>query len=76
MSASGAFFWVHGGVFTPGDRIYFVVQIHRALGRMRLICRGDIVRTEPHNAVLGVAVTIRESEIEPLPPRLTIVKCQ
>lgn len=75
VSTSGVFFWTHGGAFTAGNRISFVVQVCRPAGRMRLICRGDIVRTEEYEAMLGVAVRIRESTIEPLPrPHLVIVR--
>jgi len=69
VSKSGVFFWVHGGAFTAGTRITFALQIRRPSGRMGLVCRGDIVRTEPYGAMLGVAVRIRESAIEPLPLR-------
>jgi len=67
VSTSGVFFWTHGGAFTTGNHINFVIQVCRPAGRMGLICRGDIVRTEQYEAMLGVAVTIGESVIEPLP---------
>ncbi len=69
MSTSGVFFWIHGGACEAGSRISFAVQICRPNDRMGLICRGNIVRTERYEAMLGVAVRISESVIEPLPLR-------
>jgi hypothetical protein len=63
VSASGMFFWT-AGACTPGDLIGFEVELHRPVGKMRLKCRGDIVRTESGNASVGVAVKITESEME------------
>ena len=64
VSPSSVFFWTHGGAYTAGDRISFAILICRPAGTMRLICRGDIVRTEKQEAVLGVAVKINESTFE------------
>lgn len=64
VNARGVFFWTDGGAFTAGDRISFAIQIRRQAGSMRLICRGDIVRTEKHETMLGVAVSISESALE------------
>jgi len=64
VSPWDVFFWTDGGAFTAGDRISFAIQIRRPAGSMRLICRGDIVRTEKHEAMLGVAVRITESALE------------
>ena len=69
VSPSGVFFWTHGGSFVAGNRITFAVQVSKPAGRMGLVCRGDIVRTERYENMLGVAVSIRESAIEPLPQR-------
>jgi hypothetical protein len=66
LSASGAYFWAHGGLFIAGDQIRFAVQIRRPAGKMTLMCRGHVVRTEEYEAMLGVAVRITESAIEPI----------
>jgi hypothetical protein len=65
VSASGVFFWTDGGSFTAGDPINFAVQIRRPAGKMTLMCRGDVVRAEQYEAMLGVAVRITESTMEP-----------
>lgn len=65
VSTSGVFFWAHGGQFSAGDRISFALQIRRPAGRTTLMCRGDVVRTEQYDAMLGVAVRITESTMEP-----------
>jgi hypothetical protein len=31
---------------------------------MKLKCQGDVVRTEPHDGIVGVAVKITESAME------------
>ena len=64
VSPWGVFFWTDGVAFTAGDRISFAIQIRRPAGTIRLICRGDIVRTEQYEAKLGVAVRISESVLE------------
>ena len=60
VSASGVFFWTEG-TRASGELISFEVEISRPAGRMTLKCRGDIVRTEPRDATVGVAVRITES---------------
>jgi hypothetical protein len=60
----GVYFWTEGGAFNTGDRIRFAVQIEGPAGRMRLKCRGDVVRTDQFETVLGVAVRISESALE------------
>ena len=75
VSTSGVYFWTHGGAFTPGNGINFAVQIRRPTGSVRLLCRGDIVRTEQYEAMLGVAVRISASALEPLPqPPWTVTR--
>jgi len=64
VSPSSVFFWTHGGAYTAGDRISFAILICRPAGTMRLICRGDIVRTENCETMVGVAVRINESMME------------
>lgn len=63
VSASGMFFWT-AGVCAPGDLVGFEVELHRPVGRMRLKCLGDVVRTESGSARVGVAVKITESAME------------
>jgi len=63
VSASGMFFWI-AGACALDDLIGFEVELHRPVGRMRLKCLGDIVRTESGNARVGVAVKITESAME------------
>ncbi len=65
MSASGMFFWTDGGAFAAGDPIRFAVPIRKPAGKMTLICRGAVVRTEQYEAMLGVAVKITASTMEP-----------
>jgi len=64
VSPSSVFFWTHGGACTAGDRITFAILIRRPAGTMRLVCRGDIVRTEKHETMLGVAVSINAATLE------------
>ena len=64
VSASGVFFWTSESVCALGDLISFSVELKRPEGRMVLKCQGDVVRTEPRAAELGVAVKIIESAME------------
>jgi len=64
VSPSSVFFWTHEGAFTAGDRISFAILISRPAGTMRLICRGEILRTEKHENMIGVAVRINASKLE------------
>jgi hypothetical protein len=64
MSASGAFFWT-SGTYAPGEPISFVIELKTAGGRMMWKCRGDVVRTEPRDHMVGVAARITESAMEP-----------
>jgi len=66
MSASGAFFWISGR-YAVGESISFSMEMKTAGGRMRWKCRGDVVRTEPRDKDVGVAVKITESLMEPAP---------
>jgi hypothetical protein len=63
VSASGVFFWTDGAC-AFGEPISFAVEFSRPAGRMTLKCRGDVVRTEPRDAMLGVAVSIVESGMQ------------
>jgi len=60
VSASGLFFWTDSKCVL-GEVVSFAVEFHRPAGRMTLKCRGDVIRTEPRHATIGVAVRIIES---------------
>ena len=64
VSASGMFFWTSETVCALGDLISFSVELKRPEGRVKLKCQGDVVRTEPRNGMMGVAVNIAESAME------------
>lgn len=64
VSASGVFFWTSESICAPGELISFSVELKRPEGRMKLKCQGNVVRTEPSNGEMGVAVKITESAIE------------
>jgi hypothetical protein len=63
VSASGVFLWTDAAC-VPGETISFSVEFKRPGGKVLFICRGDVVRTEPHEAGLGVAVKITESTMQ------------
>lgn len=63
VSASGMFFWT-AGAYAPGELIGFEVELRRPAGKMRLKCRGDVIRAESGSARVGIAVEIMESEME------------
>ena len=64
VSASGVFFWTSESTCALGEFISFSVELKRPEGRMMLKCQGDVVRTEPRNGVIGVAVKITESAMK------------
>lgn len=64
VSASGVFFWTTALSCALGELISFSLELKRPEGKMRLRCQGDVVRTEPRDARVGVAVKIIESTIE------------
>jgi PilZ domain-containing protein len=68
VSASGVFFWTSESICAAGELISFSVELFPRLKRpevkMRLRCQGDVVRTEPHDGTVGVAVKITESAME------------
>ena len=63
MSPSGAFFWIRGR-YAVGESISFSMEMKTAGGRMMWKCRGNVVRTEPRDNDVGVAVRITESAME------------
>jgi len=66
ISASGAFFWIRGK-YAPGDSISFSIELQRLVGESTLRCRGDVVRTEPRNSDVGVAVRFTKTAMEAIP---------
>ncbi len=60
VSASGMFFET-SATFAPGETISFTVEFDTPGGKRMLKCRGDIVRTEIRDPMVGVAVRITES---------------
>ena len=63
VSASGIFFETDAD-YAPGHAISFAVELDTPGGRMRLKCEGEIVRVEPRNGRVGVAVKITQSVLE------------
>lgn len=64
VSASGLFFESEGA-YTPGGAIRFAIEIETPGGKMVLSCCGEIVRVEPLQTRLGVAVRILDSMLRP-----------
>ena len=60
ISASGIFFETDASLI-PGSHISFIVEFEAPGGQMELKCSGEIVRTEPRDSKVGVAVKIIES---------------
>jgi Tfp pilus assembly protein PilZ len=63
VSASGIFFEIDAR-YTLGSLISFAVKLDTPSGGMNLKCRGKVVRIEPREARVGVAVEITESMME------------
>lgn len=63
VSASGIFFEIDAG-YALGSSMAFEVELETPGGKMLLKCQGDIVRIEPRNKRVGVAVQITESKLE------------
>ena len=63
VSASGIFFEIDAK-YTLGSSISFAVKLDTPSGDMNLKCRGKIVRIEPRETRVGVAVEITESMME------------
>ena len=64
VSASGVYFEADA-TYTLESEITFAVELDTPGGRMMLKCEGEIVRIEPREARVGVAVKIIESTLEP-----------
>lgn len=63
VSAVGVFFEIDAAC-TVGKEIKFSVELETPTGKIMLNCIGNIIRTEPHEDKLGVAVQITESRLE------------
>jgi hypothetical protein len=64
VSASGVYFEADA-TYALESEITFAVELDTPGGRMVLKCEGEIVRIEPREARVGVAVKIVESTLEP-----------
>ena len=64
VSASGVYFWTSESMCALGELISFSVELKRPEGRVMLKCQGDVVRTEPRNGMMGVAVKISDSAMK------------
>jgi len=64
MSASGAFFWTRNK-YSVGETINFSISLYTSEGRTVWKCRGDVLRTEPQERNLGIAVKITSTTVEP-----------
>ena len=63
VSASGMFFETDA-TYALGNEITFGVELDTPGGKLILRCRGSIVRLEPRENRVGVAVKITESRLE------------
>lgn len=63
VSASGMFFETDA-IYALGNEITFGVELDTPGGKLILRCRGSIVRLEPRENRVGVAVKITESKLE------------
>jgi Tfp pilus assembly protein PilZ len=64
VSASGVFFETDA-TYALGNEISFAVELDTPGGRVVLKCKGEIVRIEPRDARVGVAVKIVKSTLDP-----------
>ena len=63
VSASGIFFETDAA-YAPGSAISFAVALDTPGGKMQLKCEGEIIRVEPRNGRVGIAVKITQSVME------------
>jgi len=63
VSASGIFFETDASG-SLGDLISLTVEFNTPIGKRMLRCQGDVVRIEPLDTRVGVAVKIIESTME------------
>ncbi|MGH8119434.1 MAG: PilZ domain-containing protein [Gammaproteobacteria bacterium] len=62
ICASGIFFETEAD-YLPGNHIEMALEFITPAGKLQLKCQGVIVRVEQHNARLGVAVKISDSNL-------------
>ena len=63
VSASGVFFETDAA-YDVGSPIRFVLNLDTPWGKVIFKCQGKIVRLEPHNQKVGVAVQFTESTLD------------
>jgi len=59
VSPSGAFFWT-SGTYVVGEPICFAMEGKATTGKEIWNCQGHVLRIEPHDYMVGVAVSIKE----------------
>jgi len=62
-SASGAYFWTPNK-YSVGETISFSMRIYTSKGGTVWKCQGDVLRIEPQEIYLGVAVKITSTTVE------------
>lgn len=60
ISASGMYFEIDASC-VPGRQIDFTVEFDSPGGSLLLKCSGEVIRIEPHDGKIGVAVKILKS---------------
>jgi hypothetical protein len=63
ISASGVFFETEA-TYPLSNSIHFQVKLDTPRDKMLVTCRGEIVRVEPRNKHVGVAVRIIKAQME------------
>ena len=64
VSASGMFFETDAS-YAIGSSISIALDLDTPWGKVMVKCQGKIVRLEPHNRKVGVAVQFTESALDP-----------
>lgn len=62
ISATGAYFEMDDD-HSLGSNVSFVIDLETPGGKMQVQCQGEIVRVQPKNGKLGVAVKIVSSNL-------------
>jgi hypothetical protein len=63
VSASGVYFETVVP-FTASSEVAFHIELDSSAGKLRLLCRGSVIRVESKGDKTGVAVKITESRLE------------
>jgi len=63
MSVSGAYF-ITRNTYAIGETINFSIGVYTSEGRTVWKCRGDVLRIEPQDRNIGVAVRITSTTVE------------